>query len=291
MIPLSTARENFIKNLQDKKRAQATVIAYSKDIEQLVSFLKKNKNKTMAHEVTKADIEDFLRYLAENSYTKKTISRKINAIKTFFKYLLDSGEIQSDPAQLITHPKVEQSAPRILSKIEYRALRDTVKDDVRTRAIVEILLQTGLRVSELAAIKVSHITFGQNGEQGTLEVPGTQSIPGRTIPLNEAVQDAIREYLKIRPKSETDYLFITKNGKPLLIRNIRATLTRYFKQIGLEDVTVNDLRHTFVAEHLKRGASVLLVSKIAGHKRLTTTENYLRYIERTESGIGELEEL
>lgn len=291
MIPLSTARENFIKNLQDKKRAQATVIAYSKDIEQLVSFLKKNKNKTMAHEVTKADIEDFLRYLAENSYTKKTISRKINAIKTFFKYLLDSGEIQSDPAQLITHPKLEQSAPRILSKIEYRALRDTVKDDVRTRAIVEILLQTGLRVSELAAIKVSHITFGQNGEQGTLEVPGTQSIPGRTIPLNEAVQDAIREYLKIRPKSETDYLFITKNGKPLLIRNIRATLTRYFKQIGLEDVTVNDLRHTFVAEHLKRGASVLLVSKIAGHKRLTTTENYLRYIERTESGIGELEEL
>lgn len=291
MIPLSTARENFIKNLQDKKRAQATVIAYSKDIEQLVSFLKKNKNKTMAHEVTKADIEDFLRYLAENSYTKKTISRKINAIKTFFKYLLDSGEIQSDPAQLITHPKLEQSAPRILSKIEYRALRDTVKDDVRTRAIVEILLQTGLRVSELAAIKVSHITFGQNGEQGTLEVPGTQSIPGRTIPLNEAVQDAIREYLKIRPKSETDYLFITKNGKPLLIRNIRATLTRYFKQIGLEDMTVNDLRHTFVAEHLKRGASVLLVSKIAGHKRLTTTENYLRYIERTESGIGELEEL
>jgi site-specific recombinase XerD len=192
---------------------------------------------------------------------------------------------------MIQHPKLEQSAPRILSKIEYRALRDTVKDDVRTKAIIEILLQTGVRVSELASMKISHITFGEGEMQGALVVPGTQSIPGRTIPLNSAVQEAIQEYKKIRPDSKTDYLFITKNGNPLLIRNIRATLTRYFKQIGLEDVTVNDLRHTFVAEHLKRGASVLLVSKIAGHKRLTTTENYLKYIERQDSGITELEEL
>lgn len=291
MIPLTTARENFIKSLRQKNRAEATVIAYSKDIEQLVDYLKTNKNKAMAHEITRADIEDFLVYLGDNSYTKKTISRKINAIKTFFKYLMDEGEIENDPAQLIQHPKLEQNAPRILTKIEYRALRDTVKDDVRTRAIVETLLQTGVRVSELANIKLSHITFGENGQQGTLEVPGTQSIPGRTIPLNEAVQEAIKDYIAVRPKSDTDFLFVTKTGNQLLIRNIRATLTRYFKQIGLEDVTVNDLRHTFVAEHLKRGASVLLVSKIAGHKRLTTTENYLRYIERQESGVSELEEL
>ena len=290
MIALSIARERFVEDLQKKNRADATVIAYSKDIEQLVSYCKK-QNKAMAHEVTKQDIEAFLANLATNSYTKKTISRKINAIKTFFKYLLDNGEIENDPAQLIQHPKLEQTAPRILTKIEYRALRDTVKDDTRTRAIVEILLQTGIRVSELANMKIAHVHYGEGDQQGYLEVPGTNSIPGRTIPLNAAVQQAIRDYIQVRPKSDIDNLFVTKTGNQLLIRNIRATLTRYFRQIGLEDVTVNDLRHTFVAEHLRRGASVLLVSKVAGHKRLTTTENYLKYIDRKESGIGELEEL
>lgn len=291
MIPASKAQEQFVKHLEEKGRAEATVVAYSKDIEQLVDFVKK-KNKVMVHEIAKSDIEDFLNSLSESNYTKKTISRKINAIKTFFKYLLDNNHIENDPAQLIRHPKLEQNAPRILTKIEYRALRDTVKDDPRTRAIVEILLQTGLRVSELANIKLSHLEMSNSPDkQGNLKVPGTRTIPGRTIPMNGAVQEAIQEYIKERPKSEFDNLFITKTGNPLLIRNIRATLTRYFKQIGLENVTVNDLRHTFVAEHLKRGASVLLVSKVAGHKRLTTTENYLKYIERKETSTGELEEL
>ena len=290
MTPLEDAKKTFVKTLEDKGRAKATIIAYTKDIEQLIDFAKR-RGINHTHEVNRSNIEDFLKYLSENDYTKKTISRKINAIKTFFKHLLDQKLIENDPAQFIQHPKLEQNAPRILSKIEYRALRDTVKDDVRTKAIVEILLQTGIRISELAGIKTEHITYGVNGNPGTLQVPGTNSTSGRTIPLNNVVQGAISEYQKTRPASETNYLFVTKTGNQLLIRNIRATLGRYFKQIALEDVTVNDLRHTFVAEHLRRGASVLLVSKVAGHKRLTTTENYLKYIERKESGIGELEEL
>ncbi len=161
MITLTQARTRFVDNLKQKGRADGTVVAYSKDIEQLVDFLKR-KDITMAHEVTKSDIEDFLKYLSDNNYTKKTISRKINAIKTFFKFLVDGKYIENDPGQLIQHPKLEQSAPRILTKIEYRALRDTVKDDVRTRAIVEVLLQTGIRVSELANMKISHIHFGED---------------------------------------------------------------------------------------------------------------------------------
>ncbi|OGC51638.1 hypothetical protein A2982_02050 [candidate division WWE3 bacterium RIFCSPLOWO2_01_FULL_39_13] len=290
MISLSNAHEKFVEHLKQKGRAEATVIAYSKDIQQLIEFAKHGKI-VLASEAKKETIEAFLTNLSDNRYTKKTISRKINAIKTFFKYLVDETIIESDPAQFIQHPKFEQSTPRILTKIEYRALRDTVKEDVRTKAIVEILLQTGLRISELANIKTSNIKMGEGDSQGVLEVPGTSSTPTRSVPLNPAVQDAIKGYLKERPKTDLDFLFVTKTGHQLLVRNIRATLARYFKQIALEDVTVNDLRHTFVAEHLKRGASVLLVSRIAGHKRLTTTENYLKYIERKESGIGELEEL
>lgn len=292
MILLTKAREKFIAYLNEKGRAGATVVAYSKDIEQLVMYITEKENKLNADDVSKSDIENFLKYLAEANYTKKTISRKINAIKTFFKYLTDIGLITSDPSQLIQHPKLEQNAPRILSKLEYRAIRDTVKDDIRTKAIFEILIQTGVKISELQNIKMADIKLSQTADEaGTLTIPHTHNSTGRVIPLNPAVQDAIRDYLKERPSAKIDNLFVTKTGNPLLVRNIRATLDRYFRQVGLNDVTVNDLRHTFIAEHLRMGASVLLVSKVAGHKRLSTTENYLRYVERKESGIGELAEL
>lgn len=292
MTLLTKSRERFINFLTEKKRANATVIAYSKDIEQLVMYITEKQNKFNAEDVSKSDIESFLKYLAEHNYTKKTISRKINAIKTFFKYLLDNGVISSDPSILIQHPKLEQNAPRILSKLEYRAIRDTVRGDIRTRAIFEILLQTGVKISELQNIKLDDIKIPADlSQQGLLSIPRTENGEGRSIPMNRSVQEAITDYLKERPSSTYSNLFVTKTGKPLLVRNIRATLDRYFKQVGLNDVTVNDLRHTFIAEHLRLGASVLMVSRVAGHKRLSTTENYLRYVERKESGLAELEEL
>ena len=290
MMLLNQARTKFVNYLKEKNRADATLIAYSKDIEQILDFVQKN-GKSYIEEVRTPDLEGFIKHLGKNNYTKKTISRKINAMKTFFKFLLDEKILGEDPAIMVQHPKIQQSAPRILSKIEYRALRDTVKGDPRTKAIVEVLLQTGLKINELASMKISSIGFSETAEQGVLKVPGTQSTPNREIPLNHAVQDALKDYLKVRTASEYQNVFTTKTGKPLLIRNIRATLDRYFKQIGLNNVTINDLRHTFIAEHLRKGASVLLVSKIAGHKRLSTTENYLKYIERQEDAIGSLEEL
>ena len=81
-------------------------------------------------------------------------------------------------------------------------------------------------------------------------------------------------------ETKNDHLFITKTGNPLLVRNIRATIDRYFKLAGIEHATVNDLRHTFVVTHLLQGASLTMISKIAGHKRISTTEKYLNYIQR-----------
>jgi integrase/recombinase XerC/integrase/recombinase XerD len=73
-------------------------------------------------------------------------------------------------------------------------------------------------------------------------------------------------------------LFITKSGKPFLIRNIRTAVERYFRLAEVKNAKVNDLRHTFVAHHLKHGVSLLLISKVLGHKRLSTTERYLEYV-------------
>lgn len=291
---LKQAHQAFIQNLKTKDRAEATVTAYSKDLEQIVDYLEK-LGITEAQNVLSVHLNDFMQKLATDGYTPKSISRKTNSTKTFFKYLYEELKaIKINPADLVSHPKLNIKAPRILSKIEYKALRDAVKDDVRTLAIVEILLQTGLRISELSDISQKNIHLSEDIEKkdGEMFVPGKGNTPDRAIPLNAAVQKSIKNFLEIRPFTQKDFLFVTKTGNQLLVRNIRATLDKYFKDIGLENVKVNDLRHTFIAHHLQNGAPLYMVSKIAGHKRISTTEKYLDHVVvKRKEGNFELEEL
>ncbi len=279
-MTLKEALNKFENNLRSKNRASATVIAYKKDIEQLLDYLLKVKVVNIT-EVTSEHLNGFMQMLSKDGYTAKSISRKTNSTKTFFKYLFEEEKsLKSNPAELVSHPKLSSKAPRILSKIEYGALRDAVKSDIRTTAIVEILLQAGLRISELSNIKLSDLALPKDTEkeQGTLIVRAQGSLEEREVPLNTSVLKAISNYLGIRPNAKKDYFFVTKTGNQLLVRNVRATLGKTFKEIGLNDVKVNDLRHTFIAHHLQKGAPLYFVSKIAGHKRLSTTEKYLEYI-------------
>lgn len=294
MLSLKEALVSFEQNLKSKNRASATIIAYKKDIEQLVYYLLSIKVVNVT-EVTGESLADYIKKLGGEKYTTKTISRKINSTKTFFKYLLEEAKaIKTNPAEIITHPKLNIKAPRILTKLEYGALRDAVKSDIRTSCIVEILLQTGLRISEISNIKIPDITIPKENskDQGSIVVKPQGLMEGREIPLNISVITAIEKYLKIRPVTKKDYFFVTKTGNQLLVRNIRATLGKAFKEVGLIGVKVNDLRHTFIAHHLQKGAPLYFVSKIAGHKRLSTTERYLEYIKvaQKESNI-KLEEL
>ncbi|EKE00141.1 MAG: hypothetical protein ACD_22C00088G0010, partial [uncultured bacterium] len=150
----------------------------------------------------------------------------------------------------------------------------------RTSAIIEVLLQTGVMISELVEIKMENLEIDK--EVGNLRIPTRTNKDGRSIPLNKAVVEAVRNYIeKERPSNkDSKFLFITKSGKALLVRNIRSTIERYYKAAGVESAKVNDLRHTFVAHHLSQGTSLMQVSRIAGHKRLSTTERYLQYIDK-----------
>lgn len=293
-MTLTEAIKRFSENLKQKGRAQATIIAYSKDVQQLALYLSKQGVKNV-EDTTTDNLNSFMKKLSEDGYTPKSISRKTNSTKTFFKYLYEeAGVIKNNPADIVSHPKLNPKAPRILSKIEYKALRDAVREDKRTAAVVEILLQAGIRISELSGIKLNNVTLAENMDksQGRLHVPKRGNTPERDIPLNTSVQKAIKAYLDIRPNCKKDYLFVTKTGNQLLVRNIRATLGKHFKDIGLNDVKVNDLRHTFIAHHLQNGTPLVIVSRIAGHKRISTTEKYLEYITVNSSKTNyKLEEL
>ena len=277
---MRTAHEKFIGHLLEKNRSQSTVLAYGKDIDQLVEFLEELDRAHLA-DVSKNDIEAFMAKLLKSGYTPKSVSRKTNAVKTFFRFLKVNEFITDDPALLVSHPRFETKPPRILSETEYRALRDTVQNEPRTYAIIELLLQTGIRIGELARIKMSDIKISAS-RNGEIRISSFNRHPERVVPLNTRGQKALQAYLAGRPKADkAEHVFITRTGKSLLVRNIRSTIKRYMELAGIEDATVNDLRHTFIAQHLKRGASLVLVSKIAGHRRLSTTEKYLEHIQVT----------
>lgn len=282
MIKLDIAHKNFIDQLRTDGKSDSTLVAYKKDIEQLNKHLSE-KGVNLVSEISLEHLEDFMKKLSGENYTPKSISRKTNAARTYIKYLHIKGFIPEDISTKLKHPKLDIKAPRILSKMEYRALRDAARDDLRTYAMIEVLLQAGLTISELAEIKMEHLEI--RNDSGTLFVPKKNNKEARNVPFNKAVIDSINRYInEERSKMENAvHLFVTKTGKALLIRNIRSTIDRYFKLAGVEKAKVNDLRHTFVAHHLANGVNVLHLSKIAGHKRVSTTERYLQYIDKVES--------
>lgn len=284
-MDLKTAQTQFTEHLTSRRRAHATIVAYGKDIDQVIQF-HTNMGKKTVSDITRDELEAFLKKLAADKYTPKSISRKINSIKTFFRFLKASGAITMDPAIDIAHPKYEVKPPRILSKIEYRALRDACRADVRMYAIVEMFLQTGIRIGELAALLTTDV------KTNDLHISAQEGHAERTVPLNKAAKEALDRYLTVRSASAASKaLFITKTGRPLLIRNIRTAIDRYFRIAGIEGAKVNDLRHTFIAHHLMAGTSITTLSKLVGHKRLSTTERYLELVKDKGADTVKLEEL
>lgn len=276
-VKLRDAHGKFQDFLKTKNRASATILAYGKDVEQLITFLE-DLDKGNINEVAGADIQAFLTKLQGEGYTPKSLSRKLNSTRTFYRFLKVNEYITDDPSLMVDHPKYELNPPRILSPLEYRALRDAASVDARIYAIVEVLLQTGIRIGELAALRVEDVL------DNALFINTYEGHESREVPLNRRAKEALKRYMEIRPTTQDDHLFVTKTGRQFLVRNIRDAVERYFKKAGIDNVKINDLRHTFVAHHLKQGVSLVFLSKVLGHKRLSSTERYLQYVKDSKNG-------
>lgn len=283
-LKLIDATDEFKNFLKGNKSSTATIVAYGKDVEQLVDFLKELE-KNHVHEVSKEDIDAFLAKMNSKGYTPKSISRKLNSTRTFYRFLKVNEYITDDPSLMVSHPQYHLAPPRILTPTEYRALRDAAQNDARMYAIIELLLQTGIRIGELAMLKMS------DHKKDSLHISAIEKHEERDVPLNNRAKEALRRYLEVRPKIEDGPLFVTKSGRPFLVRNIRTAIERYFKIAEIKDAKVNDLRHTFVAHHLRHGVSLVLLSKVLGHKRLSTTERYLDFVPERGKETSVLSEL
>ena len=277
-MTLQESEKQFNKYLEDSGKAHATIIAYAKDIEQLTEFLQ-GRGKTAIATVGADDLEAYKEYLGKVYRSDKTVSRKVNSVKSYFRYLNENHFIPDNPSRLVSQPQCEQTPPRVLTKTEYRALRDACRGDVRMLAVVETLLQTGMRISELANLKLDDLDF----DRGFINIETDDTGMNRKVPLNDTAKKTLQAYLKVRPRAREKTVFLTKTCKPFLVRNIRKSLDRYFRLAGLgAGVKVNDLRHTFIVEQLRAGLPMVYVSQIVGHKRLTTTEKYLAFVKMPE---------
>ena len=271
---LSIVVRLFIEDLAKGGKSQYTTIAYKKDLEQFSDHVRAH-GKSLITQITREDIEEFIQALIEEkNYTKKSASRKLNSIRTFFRFIKEKNLISANPAGDIAHPKYDQAPPRILTKLEYRGLRDASKDDPRTYSIIELLLQTGMKIGELANIRLEDI------KDGFVVVKAIGKNEPREIPLNKASEAALKAYIKVRPLFPDTHVFITRTGRPMLIRNIRQIVHRCFMEVGIQNATVNDLRNTFIAHQLTNGANLEYIAKIVGHKRLSSTERFLNLIKQ-----------
>jgi len=276
-LSMQKALDLFVKSLEKASKSINTIVAYKGDINQLIKFFDSLKKSTDITVITTDDIKAFKDDLQKNNYTAKSVSRKLNSIKNFFSFLKKEKLITLDPSVDVKHPKYQNDIPRILEPIEYRALRDVCRNDSRTTAIVELMLQAGLRIKEIESLKMDQI----QGEDIIIEP--YESHLRRKVPLNNSAKIALNRYIKDdRIDAKSKSIFVTKTGRTLLARNIRSLLNRYFKRAGIKNVKVNDLRNTFIAHQLKSGVPLDVVSTIVGHKRISTTEKYLKLITEAE---------
>lgn len=279
-LSIENGLDLFVNALTQKGKSTNTIVAYKGDINQFFSFLK-DQNIFLLESIETAHINNFKKYLADKDYTAKSISRKLNSIKNFFSFLKQEGSIEIDPSSAVEHPKYENDMPKILKPIEYRSLRDACRNDTRATAIVELMLQAGLRIKEIENLKLDNI------KENDIYIENYESHSDRSVPLNNSAKAALKKYLDDgRYPSRSKNVFVTKTGKTLLARNIRSLLNRFFNKADIKGIKVNDLRNTFIVFQLKSGIPIDIVSQVVGHKRISTTEKYLELIDTKEESRG-----
>jgi site-specific recombinase XerD len=244
--------------------AAKTRINYRNDITDLIRFLE-GRGKTDPNRVDLQDLEAYMAELDRRGYTGTTRRRKISSIKSFFGFLKWYGYITNNVAEGLIPPAREYKEPRVLTTKEYQALLRACSHDIRDAAIIELLLQTGIRLSELARLTLDDIDLPKRVSRdptntGTLFVYG-KGRKERTITLNYKACRALKAWLKIRPDVDSNSLFVSKFLEPMSPRAYEYIVKKYLEEAGIKGASVHTLRHTFATHHVAKGTSLRTVQE------------------------------
>jgi integrase/recombinase XerC len=262
----------FLRYLEVEKAVSGhTLRAYRKDIEEFSEY-----SKTELHEIDLLDVRGFVAGQIRNGLSKTTVSRRLSSIRSFFKFLHREGYIKTNPAKLISNPKVPKLLPRFLSVDDVFSLVD--KPDgtgflpIRDKAILELLYSSGLRVSELSGINIDDI----NIKESLVKIRG-KGRKERIVPIGSKAIDAIKSYMieRILRKNKDKALFFNRMGTRLTDRGVRRIVVKYAKALAMNgQIGPHTLRHTFASHLLQGGADLRVIQELLGHSSLSTTQKY-----------------
>lgn len=268
----------FLAYLQTEKRYAAhTLISYKNDLEQFHAFCRDHGKEGM--DLFFRTIRSWVVSMMESGYAPRTIHRKLSSLRSYCKYLVGLGELESNPVDRVLKPKLNKRVPQFVDEKSINRMLDQYEfgDDFpgcRNKLIINLLYQTGIRRSELIGLGPDDF----DPAQLQLKVLGKRN-KERIIPLGRELSESISGYLNIRtetfPGADVDVMFLTNQGKPVYPKLIYRIVNRYLRMITtLEKTSPHILRHTFATHMLNSGADLNAIKEILGHSSLSATQVY-----------------
>jgi site-specific recombinase XerD len=277
---ISDAIQQYLDGyLTSRNLAPLTRVNYASDLKHLKRYLTERLGLVHIDQVRPHHLDGYLSSLDEQGLKGSSRRRKVATIRSLFRFLAQQQVLTADISDHLLPPEREREARRVLTEGEYKRLLGVVQHEIRDGAIIELLLQTGIRQSECAGIKLSDVSLParvsrDEGNVGTLRVHG-KGRKDRLITLNYKACRAIKSYLAIRPKVDEEHLFLTKFERPMGSRSIRNLVRKYLTEASIPDASTHALRHTFATQHVKKGTKLDVVRQALGHESLATTSVYV----------------
>lgn len=273
MKPLVEPFHSYIK--LELNLSPHTVDAYIRDINQFMGFVKsKGTLFDDPRRIDPAFARSYLRWLELNGLSKKSVARKISSCRAFFRYLYREGKIKLNPFEHILTPKLGKRLPSFLYPEEVIKLLNAVnlkhKNGPRDIAILELIYASGMRVGEIAKLRVENVDL----ESGEVLVQG-KGDKERIVLIGSHSIDAIRSYLAGRKSKDEKTLFLGRAGSRLTSRSMERMVRKYARKARIDKrVTPHTLRHSFATHLLSGGADLKIVQELLGHSSLSTTQIY-----------------
>jgi len=275
--PAEDAVRSFIDFLSvEKGLSRNTLLSYEADLGKLLSFFKKEKL-TWAN-AGEMDLVRFIHEQRRAGLSARSLARLVSSMRSFYKYLVLDGKVEKDPAGGLASPSVWLSLPKFLTIKEVEALLAAPDNEdprgVRDRAMLEVLYGSGLRVSELIALRAKDI----NMDEGFLLCRGKGG-KERIVPLGRSACRAVRRYedkaRSLFEKAASEFLFLTRRGGPFTRQGFWKLMKAYARAAGISSkISPHVLRHSFATHLLERGADLRSVQLMLGHSQITTTQIY-----------------
>lgn len=273
---MQNVEPRFLSYLRvEKGLSQNTLLAYQNDLEKLSRFARDRDKDLLSLE--RDDVKDFIKHLHESGLEAKSIGRTLVTVRNLYKFLLLDGFLKRDPSINIETPKSWQSLPKFLIREEVESLLESpdtsTENGLRDKAMLEVLYATGVRVSELVALKIDDV----NLDLGLLTTLGKGS-KERSIPVGTSAIAWIKKYLPIRHKilgnRTSPYLFISAKGQAITRQGFWKIIVDYGEKAKIGHITPHLLRHSFATHLLENGADLRSVQMMLGHSDISTTQIY-----------------